>query len=285
MKIQITDSTFFVWNKLMLFSEGHVHSVYRKTVNIQFGDQLFALQCAGSPISPVSLICELTSSQLESLPIHTEDRVSVSAGTLTIHTSSNQEFHFSLSECNKIHTFLDVHLSVLQQAELLHSLNKILSSGTCDGLARILCPFPDTDVPLYLPVAKKNISSSLSAFQAGLWNESAALLGKMIGLGIGLTPCGDDFLCGVLAALVLCGKEKHPFTVELENYIHSHLKDTNDISSAFLNCALQHHFSQAVQTLSSGATSQQIQTMFEQIGHSSGMDTLCGIAYVLKLQF
>ena len=285
MIIQITKSTTFVQNILNQSKNGIIHSVYRKTINILFNSQLIAIQCAGSPVSPLSMISSLSSKKFNSLDIEIGDKVSVIDQQISIYRNNNTKFIFDFSDSNIISTYLNLHLSDELLKEIRISVQKVLCSGKCDGIARIGAPFVDIDIPLYLPVAEKDLKDSLISFKNQDWEKSAFYLGKMIGLGIGLTPCGDDFLCGVMAALILSDKESHPFTIELKKYISAHLTDTNDISSAFLNCALQQHFSQPIHLLSSGIPSDEIEYLFQQIGHSSGMDTLCGICYILKLSF
>ena len=48
---------------------GRVHSVYRHTINLQFPDGLLALQCADSPLSPISLTLPLNGSQMDALSV------------------------------------------------------------------------------------------------------------------------------------------------------------------------------------------------------------------------
>ena len=48
---------------------GRVHSVYRHTINLQFPDALLALQCADSPLSPISLSLPLNGSQMDALSV------------------------------------------------------------------------------------------------------------------------------------------------------------------------------------------------------------------------
>ncbi|MFR6218675.1 MAG: DUF2877 domain-containing protein [Enterocloster bolteae] len=60
--------------------------------------------------------------------------------------------------------------------------------------------------------------------------------------------------------------------------------DTNDISRAFLDCSVQHHFSLAVNSLTDLPSADRILNVFSAIGHSSGIDTLCGVAYGLSAE-
>lgn len=283
--MQITNSTLFTLKIINTIQKGKIHSVYRKTINILFNSQLIAIQCVGSPLSPISMISDLSAEDFNSLDVNAGDLVSVTASKLIIHREHKSDLSFDFSKCEFYSTFLDTSLSTSNLKTLQESIQSILLSGECDGIARIRTPFPNSDIPLYLPVAEKDLQDSFNAFNSKHWNESACFLGRLIGLGIGLTPCGDDFLCGALAGLILCGRAEHPFTKELKEYIHQHLADTNDISSAFLNCALQQHFSLPVHLAAQGIPTEIIDTLFKQIGHSSGMDTLCGISYILELKF
>ena len=85
MRCSITDASAYACGILQSHSAGTVHSVYRKTINLLFGGQLLALQAAHSPLSPLSLILDLTEQQMQTLPAAAGQSVSVSGGQLVIH--------------------------------------------------------------------------------------------------------------------------------------------------------------------------------------------------------
>ena len=85
------------------------------------------------------------------------------------------------------------------------------------------------------------------------------------------------------SGLFLSGKNTHPLTGFLKTEIREHLTDTIDISAAFLSCALEEQFSLPVNRLCTLPSPEEIRTQFQAIGHSSGMDTLCGILFSLSL--
>lgn len=132
-----------------------------------------------------------------------------------------------------------------------------------------------------LLAAKKHIHLTDELCRLGDYPEAAVRLSRLLGLGIGLTPSGDDFLCGVLAGLHMAGNDSHPFTQRLRSELANRLSDTIDISAAFLSCALDQQFSLAVNRLYRLPTAEEILASFEEIGHSSGTDTLCGILWSL----
>ena len=129
------------------------------------------------------------------------------------------------------------------------------------------------------------IQNILHQFRQGTGDsvKMADTLCQLIGLGIGLTPSGDDFLCGFLAGLRLSLSESDRFRQILEKKICSHLNRTNEISAAFLHCAVLGQFSAPIHLLiNPDITVEQIYRAFSDIGHSSGVDTLCGISTALS---
>ena len=73
--ISIEKTSTFAKAKLSRCCTGQIHSVYRKTINILTDQGLLALQAAGSPLSPISLITELSGNELQLLPVSKGDLV------------------------------------------------------------------------------------------------------------------------------------------------------------------------------------------------------------------
>lgn len=278
MKYHITETASFAAGILSQYSTGTVHSVYRKTINLRLGPALVALQAASSPLSPVSLITDLQAPEMEALSIQPEDPVSTDGQSITIH-SHGTRIIFNLSDALVFDSFLPdqavpVDTSAVKEA--------ICLSGS-GGFSELFSPEPQKDSSdfgkeAFLAVAGKRLEDARHLATSSCYEESSASLAGLIGLGIGLTPSGDDFLCGFLAGLRFAGQWEHPFARLLRKEISQHLGDTNDISRTFLSCALQGHFSRPVKELPC-PDSRKILSSFSQIGHSSGIDTLCGIFY------
>lgn len=266
---------------------GTVHSVYKKTINLDFGGQLLALQAAGSMLSPISLVTELDELSMERLHIAAGDPVMVQSTALTI----NKDTSFTWDKAS-VHDLALTDCLPADQFSLLHSriydalrLRTLRNSRRCNsGSFELLFTDPaSAEDILFLKVAGKRLSDTEQLLRTRQWDAAADELRRLTGLGSGLTPGGDDFLCGVLAGLIFCGLEDHPFSQVLSAQIREHLCDTNDISAAFLRCALHGQFSLAVKQLPILDSSEDILRVFVQIGHSSGTDTLCGVCYVLLL--
>ncbi|GAB1481430.1 hypothetical protein MASR2M78_02450 [Treponema sp.] len=118
----------------------------------------------------------------------------------------------------------------------------------------------------------------------------------LIGLGPGLTPSGDDFICGYLAgcrSLSLYDKDLEAFLdawagtfCTKESMATGILSRTNGISAAFLWEAAQARFSQALlafanSILGFGDIEKSLQAL-ANIGHSSGINAAQGYLFSLR---
>lgn len=105
---------------------------------------------------------------------------------------------------------------------------------------------------------------------------------QIIGAGPGLTPSGDDFMCGVFTALYLqgLGQEASAIYGELQPEI-THL--TTPVSIALLKQASAGNIAESsLKILSTVVSSDQfnaedVAAKLECIGHTSGWDWLCGV--------
>ena len=121
--------------------------------------------------------------------------------------------------------------------------------------------------------------------------QLAAEVTALIGYGRGLTPDGDDYLLGYMAAL--WPWRQRPALANhdavLRGLIGSQLARTNDISRHYLARALAGHFSAPACQLISGlgvmACSTQVQAAaleMMRFGASSGVDCLAGMLHGLR---
>ena len=262
--------------------DGFVHSVYRRTINLSVEGCLLALQTVGSPLSPVSLITELTEAELEQLIISPGDPVRFSSQKLCI-SGHGSSYSFHYHEACIVDLCLTEVLSSSARKRLSSHIQTVLSQTDTSGLAMLFDQKFYSDIPLLFLAAGERISCCTALYGHQKYEEAARELARLIGLGIGLTPSGDDFLCGVLAGLFLTGRSDTAFAQSLRDTIQQHLTDTIDISATFLSCALDRQFSLAVKGLETVAEVSDIRKSFLEIGHSSGMDTLCGVLYALQL--
>lgn len=228
-----------------------------------------------------------------------------------LHSSGQINCIDSNANMTDIYTDSNAQINALSNTVLhdLHeNIKKSLAGISTGGFEVIFNHHVNDDTSMMLVAAKKKIERCTKLYIEEKYTETGTELARLIGLGIGLTPSGDDFLCGVLAGLILTGQTESVFARSLHKAITEHLNDTVDVSAAFLRCALVGQFSLAVNHLititydksvredtqsSRKQLNVQISSIiadvptitenFLAIGHSSGTDTLCGIMYALEL--
>lgn len=273
---------------------GCIHSVYHRTVNLLFGEQMLSLQAAGTVLSPISLITALEPEDFCRVcsGLSVGDPVTFGAGTIRIAPDSDG---VALEFLCRDAAIVDLNL----YARYYASLGPECLNFLAEQMAAVIAPEQDGFAALFptgksgsapdagrdrdLASASMRIRDSIVLFRTESYTEAADSLTDLIGVGKGLTPSGDDFLCGVLAGLALTGKDAHPFTRRLRSHVRENLSRTNRISAAFLRSASEGYFSRPVLRLLDLPNAGTIRRMFREIEHTSGMDTLCGILYAWSL--
>lgn len=136
----------------------------------------------------------------------------------------------------------------------------------------------------------REIAKQLHTYRAQLLNalrceiNPQVAIAGLLGLGIGLTPSGDDWLCGFCAIWLLPGhpgnKDRHLFLSALEQGKNK----TTLLSAITLNAAINQRQRESIghfiQKIISNDGVQMTDTLNEikKIGSSSGCDMLCGMA-------
>ena len=77
--MEITRTSQYAFAFLNRHRRGAVHSVYKKTINLEMDGQLLAIQVSGSPLSPLSLITDQTAESLDTLKLQPGDPVLATA--------------------------------------------------------------------------------------------------------------------------------------------------------------------------------------------------------------
>jgi hypothetical protein len=223
---------------------------------------------------------------METLPVSPGLKVEVSPGTLSIYGSASAiTFYFLDAD------LFESKLISKSPQHLRNTLKSVLDHSAAEGFSTIFTSSCVKDgetnlgAELITAAAKNHLTACNTYMQTADYEKATEELVSLIGLGVGLTPSGDDFLCGVLAGLILTGNSDQTFTSILKKRIGTSLSNTNDISRTFLRCALSSHFSKTIKDLVFPATVEDIHASFKAVGHSSGFDSLCGIYYVYTLIF
>lgn len=109
----------------------------------------------------------------------------------------------------------------------------------------------------------------------------------LLGYGAGLTPAGDDFFIGALAAGLYSGRISPVVLRELAERFAERPGLTTDISSEYLHYALKRQFGTSVLEMLDALFNRQSTNLAKAFsvlagnGHSSGIDTALGIYCVI----
>lgn len=297
MQLTILQASTFALDNFTHASDLTVHSVYQKAVNLTAGDQMLTLQPRGSVLSPISLITDCTESELAELPFTAGEKLSV---TLNTTCTLRKDLFLPLGSTDTMSSSGDFPRLSIQIREAIAMAGPTPLPAHMRGMELILNQPELLDESLYMNAASQYLAQFHQIFQtSGDLDQMAACLCHLIGLGIGLTPSGDDFLCGFLAGLrlsdpaawhavlpekVSSADEKSVFLSLMGQHILHALDRTNEISAAFLRCAVLGQFSAPIHLLKDpNVTVECIYQAFSGIGHSSGIDTLCGLYTALHL--
>lgn len=266
-------------------NSGYVHSVYKRTINLCFAENLVAIQANGTHLSPLSIIIDADELDMSSACVLKGDKVEVTAKGMIIAGMNLKEENTEVVplklDREKIEQsngfYLKENKRLYDGIIQLMDEKKVLDLFFENGRAVIRTP-----ISLY---AEKYIQNSIQSLTRNDYNQAARELIRIIGLGNGLTPSGDDFLCGLLAGLTYNSKKKEVMNLltALKVQIAENRNRTNDISGAFLKCAIDGYYSEAVLKIPMQTNSTGIKKLFSEIGHSSGADTLCGIYFSFQL--
>ena len=265
-----------------------VHSVYKRTVNLWMGNEVCALypqELSSTPMSAVLPMNENTFLKMTNL--------ARCFGKLTIH-GGQLLIDGNVWEVGDIKSWNPIIKKQLTQKEgyrlgeaVKNFINEAEDTGDSFGRGVVAAlSSQNTKEQNYAKVSI--VKNALLSRVASILNSNGKTmenLGKaaaeMIGLGIGLTPSGDDFLIGMLLAFWTSKELSHNMFSLFAREIAKKTDNTNEISRQILLCACRGEFGSLFHRLISHVgTDQNISEdlrQIQRIGHSSGMDTLNGI--------
>lgn len=267
---------------------GKVEQVFSKAINISIDNQLYSLLSSQLDNGPNS--CRLLNRDLSSLNINTSDDVQVLNGKINI--SDDYLLCFSLCKTWQhsaiCFTYDNLNKKSYQSFLLkqIEQLDFILSTSQ-NSLFHY-----QGDNLFYLAAGKKLNQQRLylmSLLKRKQYQKLADIVKQFVGLGIGLTPSGDDYLVGLMAFLLLKNHPANQAYAEFYQGIMQGIKNTTPISAITLEKALVHeyreHMYQLIQSLvDADKTNIHLQFLnILNIGSSSGSDMLIGIRDALYL--
>jgi hypothetical protein len=167
-----------------------------------------------------------------------------------------------------------------------------LLEGKQESLLNRLPLFPEdpdlsttTDTSLY-----ERFQPLMDEFGKAPQEKQIEVFGKVIGFGRGLTPGGDDFLCGMILGMVRYGihQDTLPDVDELQRVlVKIAYQSTTLISANILDFAFRGQSDERIITgldeiLSPNPKLALIESSLFEWGNTSGLDTLAGLVFLLK---
>ncbi|WP_272690353.1 DUF2877 domain-containing protein [Providencia sp. PROV152] len=281
------DITFFnLLNQPSL--SGHIEQVFRKAINISINHSLFTLLSAELDNAPNS--CRLLNSDLSQLNIKEGENVYLSDKKIYF----GDHYFLSFSLCHQWQpnniSFIPEKINSDDYFTFLNfninEIDKLLNKSGHALLSYHGCNLFYSSLANKLNLLRNELIDSLKKAEH---QNLPVIIQQFVGLGIGLTPSGDDYLVGLMAFLLLKhhpAQHLHPF---FEQGIRRAKDATTKISAITLEKALNREYRenllQLIQMLVT-ADERNIYPQYQKIldiGSSSGSDMLFGIRDALYL--
>ena len=281
---------------LCRFARGSVHSVYRQACNVELdrGELLTLLSGEASNV-PHGIRCVL--------PDPADFRAwlrpgqAVSANGLSLHVTE-AGLAIDLSPATRWYCGLGrcaIDLCAEPSVHALRSVRRVLwEQGPESGFGPLLLHDAAPSLPLDRAMQKR-LWQALPALSCAGSNLDCATalraLAQLAGLGPGLTPSGDDFIVGYLAALYgrcTCEPRLRQYISGLSGSVRQFALTANLISRQYLLNALAGEFSESLAQVVWGIGAhdklrlRQSAERLVRVGHSSGADSLLGLLFGLR---
>lgn len=242
-KLFVAESSKFLKDSILgntKQTDGTILVVFDNSFILRFGmDELFHFTCVNNNLSPFSLF-------VNNLPIN------IANNETKVCWHYNQFFIGDI--------FIEVNLETKTYNE--SKLKKIKAK-------QIKLPDPKGTSSIFSDKFNQYRENLLDSYRNNDFDKCSQNLIKLIGLGDGLTPCGDDYLLGLIYGLQ-CVNNSVLLTL-LKHILYRYVSSlTNIISKKFLICGLAGRFSKTI-------VQQDWETLLEY-GHNSGYYTLLGIS-------
>lgn len=276
LKIKISEQLNENINKKTEMIKVEIHSIFQNSINFLYEDRMYVLQPMGFYKTPLSCILELDLENFNLLKKQINHRFILSYEKFYI-----GEFIFDTLILNK-----NLKINKINEIENLrifyNFLEKKLLTQKFSGVL--------FNAFIYL----KNKNRKLTALEKYFLEKLELIFSKnfkiqdfeyFLGAGEGLTPSGDDFICGYLASLFFLGK----FEVikQIKNILEPQLHKTTRVSEEYLYYALMGRFNECVFNLNELCNKKRLGNLLteidkeivniKKIGHSSGTDFLIGL--------
>lgn len=264
---------------LVKSTQGTVHSVYQKAVNILVDDRIVVVMGSGAEDAPDSIITDFEGSFLD-CPIQKNDAVSYKDSELWINDKVMVGFKDAVLFQNGLQYERLNTADDIRKEDLMNIRSFLWTYGKKDALYRAYFREHEADI---LQEMFQDCFERME--QSDNWIHFYEEAIRMTGLGIGLTPSGDDCIVGIsLVFAFLC----NDFQEKTEAFLRENRKKTNRISMQMIENARIGRGRKSELILlkllvrHQGVRIKQYVHNILCFGETSGTDTLIGILKALE---
>ncbi len=265
-----------------------IHSIFDSTINVRCQHKLIALSHKTAPLTPMSINLDCSASAFEALNIKKEDDVFLDDNGLFL---NNQRLFDFVNQA--IDLSYPVYQKEIDDEELIllkANIDALLLSTSSKGLLLNCWRTLFYNYPKESSFLQSYLYDSLVDIkQESNLRKQARKISNLIGAGEGLTPSGDDFICGILAIFTyLSHDEKISERKELvSKQVKKNAHKTTDVSKEYLLYASDGLFNEYVSKCFNEHTHNQPYLQYlhkiSTLGHSSGTDFLVGMYFGLEI--
>ncbi|EJD6377802.1 MULTISPECIES: DUF2877 domain-containing protein [Providencia] len=268
--------------------QGTIEQVFNKAINFSIDNALYTLLCSQLDNAPNS--CRLINKNFSLFNIKKGEPINLLNKEILI----GDNYLLSFSLCKEwrqpVINFSDNKLKnsnyLLYIEKQINRLDLILTENK-SSLFKY-----QGDNFFYLSMTKQLVQLRSELIESIIKKNKENIvyvIRQFVGLGIGLTPSGDDYLVGLMAFLLLIGHPVAIFYPEFFKGITQSLSQTTPISAITLEKALNREYRENMQQLIQSLVDAKETNIYPQfleilnIGSSSGSDMLFGLRDALYI--
>ena len=251
-----------------------VESVFRRALNLQLEDgELLSIFAAGSPNAPFGLVGSHTVGQILA---GVGETVQLSSTAITFNTTA-----IATADCQFVSNRLDKCQLPMPSHECLEQFVQCIKAKARCGSFYGAMPNDVFNSAQVIRLEHYRSQLKRAWTQSSVVNMSDATR-QLIGLGVGLTPSGDDYLVGLLLVLNHSVAADSVNLAIIKQSILDNLDTTTSVSQACLRAGLERRYSEPLRNLLIAITNQMdsyesvLQTVLAH-GATSGQDTCTGM--------
>ena len=286
-------------NLLAANRTGKIHSIFKNTINISLDKRIVSIHPRDIIKTPMSLRMN-GEVDLESLALNQGEDIRINKDSLIL--GSNVFYIKNTKVWNP--KLLPIyskeesknHDNILYNKEFIKDMLRVY--GGENQVKDIVLSLLDgkeikiKDGDYFSSKVYKSLEGIIAGAEILECRDASENLFHILGLGIGLTPSGDDFIMGFMSVLAAF-KNLDSFVDNLLLEIKKDLKDSLDkttfLSSELYYYTLEDKYSSIFLDIFAAIKKEDKDSLFKAIqsllamGHSSGTDTLCGIVFAMDL--